>query len=69
MFPYPGSPSYSRRWGVPDDHAWERAMADYLQRHHVFSDIQETRPRSLHDLEDWLPAADASHDAPDVSTA
>jgi hypothetical protein len=68
MFPYPGSPSYSRRWGVPDDHAWERAMADYLQRHHAFSDIQETRPRSLHDLEDWLAAADASHDAPDVRT-
>jgi anaerobic magnesium-protoporphyrin IX monomethyl ester cyclase len=51
MFPYPGSPGYSRRWGAPDDHAWERAMKFYLARFREFSDIQETRPRPLSELE------------------
>ena len=51
MFPYPGSPGYSRQWGVPDDEAWERAMNQYLQRHAEFSDIQEARPRPLSELE------------------
>ena len=27
LFPYPGSPEYTRRWGAPDDVAWERAHA------------------------------------------
>jgi anaerobic magnesium-protoporphyrin IX monomethyl ester cyclase len=57
MFPYPGSPGYSRRWGVPDDRAWERAMEDYLSRFDDFSDIQDARPRPLANLE--LSAADA----------
>jgi anaerobic magnesium-protoporphyrin IX monomethyl ester cyclase len=51
MFPYPGSPGYSSRWGVPDDRAWERAMEHYLARFDTFSDVQEARPRPLSDLE------------------
>jgi anaerobic magnesium-protoporphyrin IX monomethyl ester cyclase len=51
MFPYPGSPGYTRRWGAPDDEAWERAMEDYLSRFHEFSDIQDARPRPLAELE------------------
>jgi anaerobic magnesium-protoporphyrin IX monomethyl ester cyclase len=51
MFPYPGSPGYSRQWGLPDDQAWERAMAYYLARFDEFSDIQEARPRPLSELE------------------
>jgi anaerobic magnesium-protoporphyrin IX monomethyl ester cyclase len=51
MFAYPGSPGYTRRWGVPDDQAWERALDDYLHRHSAFSDIQDARPRPLSVLE------------------
>ena len=51
MFPYPGSPGYSKLWGAPDDTAWERAMEHYLERFHEFSDIQEARPRPLSELE------------------
>jgi B12-binding domain/radical SAM domain protein of rhizo-twelve system len=51
MFPYPGSPGYSKRWGAPDDRAWERAMDHYLAQFDAFSDIQEARPRSLSELE------------------
>src|SRR3954462_2046412 len=29
MFPYPGSPGYSRQWGALDDLAWERATDYY----------------------------------------
>jgi anaerobic magnesium-protoporphyrin IX monomethyl ester cyclase len=51
MFPYPGSPEYTRRFGPPDDGAWERAHAQYLEQHRSFSDIQESRPRALAELE------------------
>lgn len=51
MFPYPGSPGYTRQWGAPDDRAWERAMEHYLDRFDEFSDIQEARPRPLAELE------------------
>jgi B12-binding domain/radical SAM domain protein of rhizo-twelve system len=51
MFPYPGSPDYTRRWGAPDDNAWERAMEHYLSRFEEFSDIQDARPRPLSELE------------------
>lgn len=51
MFPYPGSPDYTRRWGAADDAAWERAMEDYLSRFDEFSDIQDARPRPLSELE------------------
>jgi B12-binding domain/radical SAM domain protein of rhizo-twelve system len=51
LFPYPGSPDYTRRWGAPDDRAWERAHAFYLGRFDEFSDIQEQRPAPLAQLE------------------
>ena len=51
MFAYPSSPSYLQRWGSPDDHAWERAHHEYLLEFAAFSDIQETQPRPLEDLE------------------
>ena len=57
MFPYPGSPGYLRRWGAPDDQAWERAMEFYLAQFDEFSDIQDARPRPLSELE--LHGADA----------
>ena len=57
MFPYPGSPGYSRRWGAPDDVAWERAMDFYLAQFDEFSDIQNARPLPLTELE--MHVADA----------
>jgi B12-binding domain/radical SAM domain protein of rhizo-twelve system len=51
LFPYPGSPDYTKRWGAPDDHAWERAMEYYLATHAAFSDIQDDRPLPLQHLE------------------
>jgi B12-binding domain/radical SAM domain protein of rhizo-twelve system len=51
LFPYPGSPDYTRRWGSPDEFAWERAHESYLLRFDSFSDIQEQRPASLVQLE------------------
>lgn len=54
MFPYPGSPSYVQRWGLPDGRAWERAVDDYLANFDEFSDIQEERPLPLSRIE--LPA-------------
>ena len=47
MFPYPSSPDYRRLWGNPDNYAWERAHAHYLDHHDMFSDIQETCPMPL----------------------
>ncbi|MEX0730372.1 MAG: TIGR04295 family B12-binding domain-containing radical SAM protein [Aquisalimonadaceae bacterium] len=51
LFPYPGSPDYRRRWGPPDDFAWERAVDHYLTVFAEFSDIQEQAPRPLIELE------------------
>ena len=51
LFPYPGSPDYSQRWGKPDDRAWERAHEYYLNLYSEFSDVQEERPLPLQDLE------------------
>jgi anaerobic magnesium-protoporphyrin IX monomethyl ester cyclase len=51
LFPYPGSPEYERRWGRPDDLAWERAHAFYLDTYREFSDIQEETPAGLKELE------------------
>jgi B12-binding domain/radical SAM domain protein of rhizo-twelve system len=51
LFPYPGSPDYTRLWGTPDDRAWERAHEHYLARFQTFSDIQEQRPVRLRVLE------------------
>ena len=58
LFPYPGSPDYTRRWGAVDDRAWERAHEFYLSSFTEFSDIQERQPEPLVALE----AAPARHD-------
>lgn len=51
LFPYPGSPEYTRKFGPPDDYAWERAHDFYLRGFDSFSDIQEQRPEPLVALE------------------
>ncbi len=51
LFPYPGSPEYTRMWGPVDDRAWERAHDFYLHGFDSFSDIQEQRPQPLIELE------------------
>jgi len=51
LFPYPGSPEYTRTWGPPDDFAWERAHEAYLNGFNSFSDIQDQRPQQLVELE------------------
>lgn len=51
LYPYPSSPHYRRLWGDPDEHAWERAHAHYLESFRRFSDIQDQRPRPLAELE------------------
>jgi B12-binding domain/radical SAM domain protein of rhizo-twelve system len=51
LFPYPGSPDYSSRWGALDDDAWERAHERYLHETRGFSDIQDQRPLPLAELE------------------
>lgn len=51
LFPYPGTPDYRKLWGLPDDYAWERAHDYYLSQFSGFSDVQEERPRHLHELE------------------
>jgi B12-binding domain/radical SAM domain protein of rhizo-twelve system len=51
LLPYPGSPDYTKKWGLPDDQAWERAHAYYLKAYAEFSDIQEAQPLPLPHLE------------------
>jgi anaerobic magnesium-protoporphyrin IX monomethyl ester cyclase len=51
LYPYPGSPDYTRLWGAPDDDAWERAHDHYLGLFDRFSDVQEQRPVPLRELE------------------
>jgi hypothetical protein len=51
LFPYPGSPDYRKLWGEPDDSAWERAHEHYLKLFNQFSDVQDSRPCRLHELE------------------
>ncbi|CAG1064968.1 Anaerobic magnesium-protoporphyrin IX monomethyl ester cyclase [uncultured bacterium] len=51
MFPYPGSGEYTKRWGRPDDYAWERAHEHYLEVNGSFSDIQSSNPVPLRELE------------------
>lgn len=51
LFPYPGSPDYRLRWGMPDDGAWERAHAHYMTQFDSMSDIQEAAPLPLPALE------------------
>ncbi len=54
MFPFPGSPEYVTTFGAqPDESAWERAHAYYLEMFSGagWSDIQEQRPYTLAELE------------------
>jgi hypothetical protein len=51
LFPYPGSPDYTKLWGSPDDQAWERAHEHYLGLFDRYSEIQEARPAPLVELE------------------
>ena len=54
MFPYPGSPLYVETFGMaPDESAWERAHAFYLQlfSDKGYSDIQDQAPVPLEELE------------------
>jgi anaerobic magnesium-protoporphyrin IX monomethyl ester cyclase len=51
LFPYPGSREYSRRWGSPDNIAWERAHSVYLRDYAELSDIQDKSPLSLEEME------------------
>jgi anaerobic magnesium-protoporphyrin IX monomethyl ester cyclase len=51
LFPYPGSPEYTLRFGATDDRAWERAHAHYLAQFDALSEIQEQRPLPLDELE------------------
>ena len=41
LFPYPGSPAYTRLWGVPDDYAWLRAQNYYLKLLDQVTDIPD----------------------------
>ncbi len=54
MFPFPGSPQYVETFGAqPDETAWERAHAFYLNifADKGFSDIQSEHPLTLAELE------------------
>lgn len=51
LFPFPGSEEYSKRWGQPDDFAWERAHEYYVETNAAFSDIQEKKPVPIKELE------------------
>lgn len=54
MFPFPGSPEYVQTFGAsPDDRAWERAHAWYLNifTGKGYSDIQDQHPLPLEELE------------------
>jgi B12-binding domain/radical SAM domain protein of rhizo-twelve system len=51
LFPYPGSPEFTLRFGRCEDDAWERAHEHYLAEFAVFSDVQEEEPRTLAELE------------------
>ena len=51
LFPYPGSPEYTRMWGNADDVAWERSHDFYLSQFEDFSDVQDQRPTPLVQLE------------------
>ena len=57
LYPYPSSPDYRRLFGLPDDQAWERAHAHYLNQFDSFSDIQDGRPLPLPELESACHAA------------
>jgi anaerobic magnesium-protoporphyrin IX monomethyl ester cyclase len=51
LYPYPGSPDYTKLFGSPDDFAWERAHQHYLTMFDRFSEVQDERPVPLAELE------------------
>lgn len=51
LFPYPSSPDYRTLFGPPDDLAWERAHAHYLNAFKQMSDLQDQQPKPLQELE------------------
>ena len=51
LFPYPSSPDYHRLFGPPDEKAWERAHAHYLNEFSALSDLQDRSPQTLETLE------------------
>jgi anaerobic magnesium-protoporphyrin IX monomethyl ester cyclase len=51
LFPYPGSPEYTQKWGPPDDRAWERAHEHYLSQFEQMSEVQQHHPLPLSELE------------------
>jgi anaerobic magnesium-protoporphyrin IX monomethyl ester cyclase len=51
LYPYPSSPDYRRLFGEPDEYAWERAHAHYLDQFSRFSDVQDEHPMPLEELE------------------
>jgi hypothetical protein len=51
LFPYPSAPDYRRLFGEPDELAWERAHAHYLAQSETLSDIQESAPLPLCEVE------------------
>ena len=56
MFPFPGSPEYITTFGSsPDEDAWERAHAFYLElfSDKGYSDVQDQRPLRLEDLDSY----------------
>jgi B12-binding domain/radical SAM domain protein of rhizo-twelve system len=60
MFPFPGSPEYVSTFGAqPDEQAWERAHAFYLNQFadKGWSDIQEQSPMALAKLEETACAS------------
>lgn len=59
LYPYPGSPDYRRRFGAPDEMAWERGHAAYLAEASRFADIQEPAPLPLDVLEAVAPCCAA----------
>jgi B12-binding domain/radical SAM domain protein of rhizo-twelve system len=52
LFPYPGSPAYTREWDRPDAQAWERAHCHYLEEYQTLDDIQVSQPLPLCQLEE-----------------
>ena len=55
LFPYPGSPEYRKLFGNADEQAWERAHHHYLAAFSRMSELQDSRPQPLCELEHAPP--------------
>ncbi len=51
MYPYPGSPAYESIFGACDDFAWEKSYAHYRENNQTLSELQDSRPAPLEELE------------------